>query len=384
MFVLTLLATAYCGKYAILYAGSDTFLNYRHQADIHTIYMKLIENGWKTSEIKLMCYDDLAKDPQNPFQGQIFHETSHTKNVYPGSEKIDVKGGDMTDQAFYDALTGVPTTSDDYVFIYYDNHGGPGILGTPAGNYITTEGLVDALNKMQSKYKKCLFGIEACYSGSLAQEFTAKNLGTITAANDQESSYAAVYDSQIGTYLSNEFTNYWIDEMYNNPSETVGHLFDTLKRETTGSHVMWYGDDSVKDLSCELFWGKGNSNTKREAKKVDIVPQRMATIQTLEHVKLHGSSDERSQARVALLQMHTRSEKLEIILDALIAKLNATDDVRKPTSGKLPEGYFKVLRKFVKRFGTVNADDLGRFMILKNLCAKYSSEAVIAAIKKVI
>ena len=385
MYLLTLLATAYSGRYAGLYAGSNGWGNYRHQADIFTIYTKLIENGWKTSEIKLMCYDDTARDQLNPFQGQIFHETSHTTNVYPGTEKVDVKGEDMTAQNFYKAISEAPTTTDDYVFIYYDNHGGPGILNTPIlFSWISPEDLNAALTALQSKAKKILFGIEACYSGSVAQEFTAKNLGTITAANAEESSYAAVYDSQLGTYLTNEFTNYWIDEMFNNPTQTVGHLYETLKAQTQGSHVCWYGEEGVKDLKCELFWGKSNSNTRREPKNVDIVPQRVATLQYLEHVKLHGTPEERSKARSTLLQMHTRSEKLEIILDALIAQLKATDEVRKPTSEKLPKGYLNVLSEFFERFGTVNDDDLGRLMIVKNLCARYGSEAVRAAIKKVL
>lgn len=167
----------------------------------------------RRSEINMLCYNDIAQDQWNPFKGQIFHETSHKKNVYPGSEKINVKGGAVTANAFYGALTGVPTTSEDYVYIYYDNHGGPGIPGVPSGDFITTESLCKALLDMEGKYKKCLFRIEACYSGSLAQEFKAKNLGKITAANDHESSYAAVYDSEVGTYLS-QFTNYWLDQMY--------------------------------------------------------------------------------------------------------------------------------------------------------------------------
>ena len=72
---------------------------------------------------------------------------------------------------------------------------------------------------------------------------------------------------------------------------------------------------------------------------------------------------------MALLQMNTRSEKLEIILDTLIAKLNASDDldVRRATAGRLPDGYFKVIRKFFKRFSAVNPDDYGRLLIIRNL-----------------
>ena len=386
MLVLSLLATAYAGHYAILFAGSKFFDNYRHQADIFTIYTKLIENGWKETEINVMCYDDLANDHLNPFQGQIFHETNHNKNVWPGSEKVTTRGNDVTAANLFSALSNVPTGADDYVFVYYNNHGGPGWLGVPAGDHlIRAPELNQALCAMEGRCKAVLFGVEACYSASLAQEFTAKNVATITAANDHESSYACSYDSQVGAYLSNEFTNYWIDEMYNNPRENVGHLFNTLQREVQGSHVCWFGDESLKDLSCELFWGSGNSNVKRESKELDIVPQRVANIRALEHAKTEGDSETRMKARKTLLRMNTRSEKLEIVLDKLIAKLNASDDldVRRATAGRLPVGYFKVINKFFKKFGAVNPDDYGRFIIIRNLVTKYSAEKVLEAMKAV-
>lgn len=386
MFVLTLFATAYAGNYAILFAGSKFFDNYRHQADIFTLYTKLIENGWKETEINIMCYDDIANDQLNPFKGQVFHETDHQKNVWPGSEKVTTRGNDVTAKNLFNALSTVPTTSEDYVFVYYNNHGGPGWLGVPAGDHlIRAPELNEALCAMEGRCKAVLFGIEACYSASLAQEFTAKNVATITAANDQESSYACSYDSQVGAYLSNEFTNYWINEMYNNPKTTVGQLFETLKSEVEGSHVCWFGDESLKELSCELFWGTGNSNVKRVPKNVDIVPQRIANLRALEHAKTEGDSKTRMKARKVLLQMNTRSEKLEIILDRLLAKLNASDDlqVRQATSGRLPAGYFEVIDRFFEKFGTVNPDDYGRFIVVKNLVAKYGAEKVLAALKEV-
>ena len=63
-------------------------------------------------------------------------------------------------------------------------------------------------------------------------------------------------------------------------------------------------------------------------------------VRALEHAKTEGDSKTRMKARKVLLQMNTRSEKLEIILDRLLAKLNASDDlqVRQATSGRLTAG----------------------------------------------
>ena len=56
------------------------------------------------------------------------------------------------------------------------------------------------------------------------QEINVLNLATITASNNAESSYAAVYDSSLGTYLSNEFTNNFIDVIDESPD-----INDTFK-----------------------------------------------------------------------------------------------------------------------------------------------------------
>lgn len=337
-----------------------------------------------------MAYDDIASSSSNPFKGHIYHTTSHSQDVYPGTEKIDYKGKTVTAESFYAALKAVPTTSEDYLFIYYDNHGGTGILGVPdgCGGYITASDLNKALNAIPA-YKKAFFGIEACEAGSVAQEFNAPNLGTITASNPTESSYAAVYDSQMGTYLSNEFTNYWLADMIDNPTETVGELFTNVKTLTTGSHAMYYGDESVKDLSVTLFFGDGSKSQRKhvERSKVqDIVPPKVATMRTLESLKTTGAKDVRSRARLSLLRMQSRSEKLEVVLDALIGELETEEPelLRQPTATRLPKGYFETLEFFLKRFGKVNPDDMTRFMIIKNLVAKFGSKKVMAAIDEVL
>lgn len=114
---LLLSALASCSQYVLLYAGSNTYTNYRHQADIFTIYHQILARGFDKSQISLYAYDDIATDPSNPFQGQLFHTLDHKTNVYPGSDAINVKGDKVTAQAFTDAISNLPTTSEDYVFI---------------------------------------------------------------------------------------------------------------------------------------------------------------------------------------------------------------------------------------------------------------------------
>lgn len=375
-----------CAKYAILYAGSNTWINYRHQADIFTIYNQLLARGFSTSEICLFAYDDIANDYQNPYKGQVFHATDHKVNVYPGSSAITVRGKKVTDEAFYNAISKLPTTSDDYVFIYYDNHGGPGILGTPTDKEITAEKLSESLNTAASSnlYKQCLFIIEACYSGSIAEVFTAPRLFTITAANNKESSYVAVYDEELGTYLSDEFTNYFIALIDEQPDILVGDLYMTLKQKTALSHVCSYGDESMKSVPLSTFIGKPSKiiHHNINSANLQLVTPREATEKTLTFLSQHEKAFIRSRARLQLLQNKAQTEKLNAVLEMLVQYVDPKnyDTIMNDTDSKITPTYFQILRIFIQKFGKVNPDDYGRFNVLKALAASHTKAEIVQGI----
>ncbi|OHT06513.1 Clan CD, family C13, asparaginyl endopeptidase-like cysteine peptidase [Tritrichomonas foetus] len=329
-----------------------------------------------------MAYDDLADDVTNPFLGNVYHTLDHKVNVYPGATAHNYRQNTVTAESFYQVISEAPTTEEDYVYIYYDNHGGPGILGTPVGDYITTIPLDDALNALRCK--NCLFGIEACYSGSLAQEFTATKVATITAANDQESSYAAVYDPTLGTYLSNEFTNYWIDFVAESPSQTVGQLFEDLKKNTEGSHVMYYGDESLKELTIDLFMGTPNKVQKRSAVKVASKDsQRVASEKTLSKLAAeHEKPTVRAKARLEILRRRAQTEKLDAVLDMLVKYLDPKnyEKIMSDKSAAYTPAYYEIVKIFSNRFGEINPDDFGRFFVLKALAASHPKNEIVKAI----
>ena len=54
-------------------------------------------------------------------------------------------------------------------------------------------------------------------------------MAIITAANEEESSYAATYDEELGSFLSDEFSNAFISLIDENPSISIGELFQLFK-----------------------------------------------------------------------------------------------------------------------------------------------------------
>lgn len=379
-------------NFAFLYAGSAGFINYRHQADIFTIYNQLLERGFSKDQILLCAYDDIARSSSNPFQGQIFHSLDHKVNVYPGKEMINHKGDEVNAQIFYDTITNSPTTSTDNVFIYYDNHGGPNLLGTPTDDLISAHNLLTAFKEAEAKkiYNKVLFIIEACYSGSVGKVLTnLTNIAIITAATNAESSYAAVYDSEVGSYLTNEFTNYFCSIIDENSVTTVGDLFTALAEKMEQSHACFFGDESIQKIHLSDFIGKPNKYSilhNKDKKTFQLVRPKEATEKTLDHFAMHPKAYIRAKARLEKLRIKAQTEKLEAVLDLLVNYVDPKnyDAIMNDTDSDATETYYNILPVFAKHFGDINPDDYGRFNVLKALAARHTKAEIIQGIFAVV
>ena len=101
-----LLGVCSCANWAVLVAGSNTWFNYRHQADVFHAYQMLLQKNFDPSKIIVFAYDDIANNSRNPFPGQMFNKPSYNDvgvNVYAGV-KIDYKGSDVTPTMFLNVL----------------------------------------------------------------------------------------------------------------------------------------------------------------------------------------------------------------------------------------------------------------------------------------
>ena len=70
--------------WAVIMAGSNTYSNYRHQADTHHAVQIMLANGIPRENIIHLAYDDIANSSSNPFPGQLFNKpaTGEGVNVY--------------------------------------------------------------------------------------------------------------------------------------------------------------------------------------------------------------------------------------------------------------------------------------------------------------
>uniref|UniRef100_A0A6N2LN13 Uncharacterized protein n=1 Tax=Salix viminalis TaxID=40686 RepID=A0A6N2LN13_SALVM len=126
-------------QWAVLVAGSAGYENYRHQADVCHAYQILKKGGLKDENIVVFMYDDIAFHVDNPRPGTIINKP-FGHDVYAGVPK-DYTGDNCTvDNLFAvllgnkSALTGgsgkvIDSGPNDNIFIYYADHGAPGLVG---------------------------------------------------------------------------------------------------------------------------------------------------------------------------------------------------------------------------------------------------------------
>ncbi|KAL2317893.1 hypothetical protein Fmac_031769 [Flemingia macrophylla] len=276
-------------RWAILLAGSNGYWNYRHQADVCHAYQILKKGGLKDENIIVFMYDDIAYNEENPRQGVIINKPDGD-DVYEGVPK-DYTGEDVTANNFYAALLGnksaltggsgkvVNSGPDDHIFIYYTDHGGPGVLGMPAGPYLYASDLIEVLKEKHASgtYKNLVFYLEACESGSIFEGLLPEdiNIYATTASNAEESSWGTYcpgeYPSpppEYTTCLGDLYSVAWMEDSdrHNLRTETLHQQYKLVKDRTLyggsyyGSHVMQYGDIGFSSDVLFLYLGTNPAN----------------------------------------------------------------------------------------------------------------------------
>ncbi|CAL9780938.1 unnamed protein product [Musa acuminata subsp. burmannicoides] len=339
-------------KWALLVAGSSGYGNYRHQADVCHAYQLLRRGGLKEENIVVMMHDDIAHNPLNPRQGVIINHPQG-QDVYAGVPK-DYTKEQVTAKNLYAVLLGdrsaieggsgkvIDSKPDDRIFIYYSDHGGPGVLGMPNMPFLYAADFIEVLKMKHASngYKEMVIYVEACESGSIFEGLMPENLDiyVTTASNAVESSWGTYCPGmdpppprEFTTCLGDLYSVAWMEdsETHNLKEETVGKQFEEVKMRTsnhdtynTGSHVMEYGDKSVKSDMLSLYQGfepaiaNVTENALRLRMPMGVINQRDADL--LFMWKMYEQSDERSSKKKEILEEITKTLMHRVHLDSSI------------------------------------------------------------------
>jgi len=394
-----LLGLVQAANWALLVAGSNGYMNYRHQADVAHAYQLLTrKGGFPVSNVVTMMYNDIVNAPENPKKGQLFNHPNGT-DVYKGIT-IDYQGQDVNAKNFYNILSGnkaalkgigsgkvIDSNAQDNIFIYYSDHGAFGLICMPTGPYLYAKDLNTTINDMyaQKKFSKLVFYLEACESGSMFANILAanENVWAITAANPQESSYAFYYDQTLGTYLGDEFSVRWMEDSDSealDASYTLTKQFGVVQNEVKQSHVCLYGDQDLGKLPVNEFqeFDKASASDS-DSVTVPFYPsdrENTANVRNLEleilfrKLLASKSRTEKETLRHLIREEHSRRNQVDIVFSAITRFVTTTKRIVAH-----PFGYpkdFECLRESVESFeatcGTFSTYGLQYARTLSALC----------------
>ncbi|XP_076881112.1 vacuolar-processing enzyme beta-isozyme-like [Bidens hawaiensis] len=317
-------------KWAVLVAGSSNYFNYRHQADVCHAYQILKRGGLKDENIIVFMYDDIANNKYNPRPGVIINSPNGS-DVYAGVPK-DYTGENVTAANFYavllgntSALTGgsgkvVASSPLDKIFVYYTDHGGPGILGMPNMPFIYANDLIQVLETKHAMgtYSEMVIYVEACESGSIFEGLIPENLNiyVTTASNANESSYGTYCPGmtppppqEYKTCLGDLYSVSWMEDsdLKDLATETLEEQYLTVKMRTLnnyssyGSHVMQYGTQCISNETVSVYQGscpvKLSANLLQSFESMGVVDQREADLHSMWHMykKWTGEPQEKEE-----------------------------------------------------------------------------------------
>ncbi|KAL2940186.1 Vacuolar-processing enzyme alpha-isozyme [Bienertia sinuspersici] len=288
-------------NWAVLVAGSRGYGNYRHQADICHAYQILKKGGLKDEHIVVFMYDDIAHNEENPRKGIIINNPKGG-DVYKGVPK-DYTGDSLTTSNLIAAILGNKTAikggsgkvvnsgPNDRIFIYYSDHGSPGLLTMPNDDDLYAKDFINTLKKkhQMGTYKSMVIYVEACEAGSIFEGLLSKewNIYVTTASNSEESSWAVYcpgFDPspppEFDTCLGDLYSVAWMEDsdIHNAELETLKQQYQLVKKRTAeggehGSHVMEYGNIKYSTDLLSLYIGStpnsahkhhNNNNTKHK------------------------------------------------------------------------------------------------------------------------
>ncbi|KAM6171120.1 legumain [Erethizon dorsatum] len=312
------------GKHwVVIVAGSNGWYNYRHQADACHAYQIIHRNGIPDEQIVVMMYDDIANSDENPTPGVVINRPGGS-DVYKGVLK-DYTGEDVTPENFLAVLRGdaeavkgkgsgkvLKSGPRDHVFIYFTDHGAPGILVFPNDD-LHVKDLNKTIHYMykHQMYQKMVFYIEACESGSMMNHLPQDiNVYATTASNPSESSYACYYDEQRSTYLGDWYSVNWMEDsdVEDLSKETLHKQYQLVKSHTNTSHVMQYGNKSISAMKLIQFQGvKHKASAPISLPPVthlDLTPSPEVPLEIMKRKLMSTNDWKKSQTLIKQIQQH--------------------------------------------------------------------------------
>ncbi|KAL1424769.1 hypothetical protein MTO96_019914 [Rhipicephalus appendiculatus] len=232
--------SGHTNNWAVLVCTSRFWFNYRHVANVLSIYRSVKRFGIPDSQIILMIADDMPCNLRNPKPATVFNNAHHHINVYGDNVEVDYRGYEVTVENFIRILTGrLPANTprskrlltDEYsnILIYMTGHGGDGFLKFQDSEEVTNVELADAFEQMWQKrrYHEIFFMIDTCQAESMFKRFYSPNILAVASSKIGEDSLSHHGDPTIGVYVIDRYTYYalmFLEEVNTNNTKTMAQF----------------------------------------------------------------------------------------------------------------------------------------------------------------
>ena len=268
-------------QYAVLIQGSNGWNNYRHQADVLSVYQMLKNNGFDDDHIILIIDKALATDPKNPEQG-IIRAEDDGPNLY-SNVVVDYDNADVTPADICKMLLGnhqkaqaasrvkpcktvavkpcktvavkpcktvaLTASRAPNILLFWSGHGhnratngADELVWREAGNGqgMTAEMLRQTISQMQQQglYRKMLVLTEPCFSEAVITPLVGiPGVLAMSSAGTYEQSFADNWSSTLGVWRCDRFSRNLVTHLTASPSTTYRDLYLYCAQHTLGSHV---------------------------------------------------------------------------------------------------------------------------------------------------
>ncbi|ODV77510.1 uncharacterized protein CANTADRAFT_56527 [Suhomyces tanzawaensis NRRL Y-17324] len=266
--------SGHTNNWAVLVSTSRFWFNYRHMANVLSLYRTVKRLGIPDSQIILMLSDDIACNPRNAFPGTVFNNMDQAIDLYGDLIEVDYRGYEVTVENFVRLLTDrwdpdhprskrLLTDENSNIFIYLTGHGGNEFLKFQDADEIGSYDIADAFEQMHEKkrYNEIFFMIDTCQANTMYERFYSPNILAVGSSQIEESSYSHHSDMDIGVAVIDRFTYYTLDfleKIKTNSKVTMDKLFDEYTFEnihsTPGIRTDLFNRE-VKDVLLTDFFG---------------------------------------------------------------------------------------------------------------------------------
>jgi glycosylphosphatidylinositol transamidase (GPIT) subunit GPI8 len=256
-------------QYAVLVQGSDGFINYRHQADVLSVYQALRLGGFDDDHIILITDATMAAQSRNPEPCTV-RNAPGGPDLLGGTDQlpkavVDYDSRDLSARDIADILMGrassrlpvvLPQGEGHNVLFFWSGHGSSQSQGgadefvwrdTRAGQGFTAELLRQTAEQMQ--FRKLCIAAEPCYGECVIRAVEGiPGVLAMSGASAAEQSWADHWNNDARIWMCDRFSLNLVTCLTDNPQSSFRDIFLYCAQHTLGSHAKIVNADHYGNL----------------------------------------------------------------------------------------------------------------------------------------